>query len=580
MASPIAAVTPSRTSGVAPLCVTFDATGTTDADTTAPFHDLLYIWNFGDSGDGTWDNGANTAQSKNFATGAVCGHVYETPGTYTWTMVVWDGTTSDVETGTITVTDPDTVFSGTNTVVVSTGTDFTGKPTGADEVTSSDFDAALSANIGAGKRVLFKRGDTFTSSATGNLSAAGAMTVGAWGTGADPIVNSTNVSGVININNTLVDDLRVMDFDIRGSGVSDTGVAINVGATVDNVLLLRNKTSNTGKGISVQSSEVMNGTIIQENEISDFYAASGGNAFFGRLATSAVLGNLLGPAGSTAEHVLRIQRSQKVAVCNNTVLSGGTASEKTNITLRADVHVTTAEDTFYRYVAENKVVGGDKDGGNIVVGPSAGSEDAEIYNVLIERNCVISGPGTGLSTQSAIKMECVNSTVRNNVVDMSLATTTSVSGTIVDQPNGAVAPLPDNVKVINNTYYSTGTNVVRAVWFANTNVAVTNCTAINNLAYLTGGNGSNTALLDQGTGTTKSNNTGDVGTITTDPQFVGPLTSPIGFTISAASYGANGGTASFPAQQSDFFNARDKSGDNRIGAVVQDGEQQIKGVAA
>src|SRR5687768_12167030 len=77
-------MTPSRVSGVAPLAVFFDSTGTVavagSLPTGRPFHDLSYCWDFGDPGSGAFsltDNG-----SKNEARGPVAGHVFQTPGTY------------------------------------------------------------------------------------------------------------------------------------------------------------------------------------------------------------------------------------------------------------------------------------------------------------------------------------------------------------------------------------------------------------------------------------------------------------------------------------------------------------------
>ena len=73
-------ISPARTSGVAPLAVFFDATGTIDTDgSTNDFHDLTYSWDFDDPDAGTW---SFSGLSKNVAFGPVAGHVFETAGTY------------------------------------------------------------------------------------------------------------------------------------------------------------------------------------------------------------------------------------------------------------------------------------------------------------------------------------------------------------------------------------------------------------------------------------------------------------------------------------------------------------------
>ena len=66
--APVAAISASRTTGVEPLCVVFDGSGSSDADLGAneAFRKLSYSWNFGDSSAGTFTNGS-VAQSRNMA---------------------------------------------------------------------------------------------------------------------------------------------------------------------------------------------------------------------------------------------------------------------------------------------------------------------------------------------------------------------------------------------------------------------------------------------------------------------------------------------------------------------------------
>ncbi|MEQ1836797.1 MAG: PKD domain-containing protein, partial [Candidatus Nitrotoga sp.] len=156
---------PSRTSGVAPLSVFFDTSGTTDPSMTSrPFHDLEYTWNFGDTTAGTWANGTQPGvSSKNTATGPVAAHVFEIPGTYTVTVTAYDGINTATTNKTITVQDPNTVFVGTNTICVAQLTTpvagVNGCPSGALTVMQSSFPAAVNTYALTGKRVLFKRGD-------------------------------------------------------------------------------------------------------------------------------------------------------------------------------------------------------------------------------------------------------------------------------------------------------------------------------------------------------------------------------------------------------------------------------------
>ncbi|MEM9835714.1 MAG: PKD domain-containing protein [Bacteroidota bacterium] len=86
---PTAVVTTSGTTGTAPFSVSFDGSGSSDADGDM----LSYVWDFGDG---------------NSATGSMPTHVYTTPGTYTATLTVDDGNGgSDTESIAITVESDD-----------------------------------------------------------------------------------------------------------------------------------------------------------------------------------------------------------------------------------------------------------------------------------------------------------------------------------------------------------------------------------------------------------------------------------------------------------------------------------------
>src|SRR5882762_1809243 len=166
-----------RDTGISPLLVFFDATGTTDtsigANRTA-FEDVTYSWNFGDtgaSGTDTWAYGSNKGHnSRNSATGGVAAHLYVTPGVdtaYVVTVTAHNGTnTASCQLG-VTAHDPAGAngFAGTKTTCVSaSGTPVPGSggcPAGAAVLNTSSFNTAL-AKLGSGKRVLFKCGDTFS----------------------------------------------------------------------------------------------------------------------------------------------------------------------------------------------------------------------------------------------------------------------------------------------------------------------------------------------------------------------------------------------------------------------------------
>ncbi len=124
---------------------------------------LYYVHDSGSATYGSVTTGlSHLAISKNTDRGAPLGqHVYDSPGSYTATITCTvDGQTS-TDTVSITVTDPDTVYSGTDTIVVSSsgsyGTEGVDYPTGATTQTSVPSSTEV-----VGKRVLFKRGESFT----------------------------------------------------------------------------------------------------------------------------------------------------------------------------------------------------------------------------------------------------------------------------------------------------------------------------------------------------------------------------------------------------------------------------------
>ena len=220
----------SRLSGVAPLAVFFDATCTTSTATTRPFHELEYTWSFGDSGvsAGSWAQGAALG-SKNAAKGPLAAHVFETHGTYIVTLTVIDGTSSVSNSGVttsfqITVQDPDAVFASKtrcfhNSLPLGPGA---GVCPGVESQTSGDASADVKNAISAGfKRMLFKRGDSFASSAGIFLGIAGPGTLGAYGAAASaiPVITDSTPTAndsVIRVNGA--SDWRIMDLSLADYG--------------------------------------------------------------------------------------------------------------------------------------------------------------------------------------------------------------------------------------------------------------------------------------------------------------------------------------------------------------------------
>lgn len=114
-----------------PAAVWFEVADVTGSDAGAPtgvrepkFHDITYVWDFGDAANATPSNAAalnmpavwkniNTAKGKRVA------HVYNDPGTYTVRCTVYERNSRKMGalTTTVTIADPRAVFTGNRTII-------------------------------------------------------------------------------------------------------------------------------------------------------------------------------------------------------------------------------------------------------------------------------------------------------------------------------------------------------------------------------------------------------------------------------------------------------------------------------
>lgn len=578
-AAPVLSCSLSRTTGTAPLSVFIDCTGTTDADTTKPFHDLFYTHTFGDPSAGLWSYGANTNLSKNYATGAIAAHVYETAGTYTTTHTVTDGTSIARATNTITVSDPDTTYAKTATVCFYNSTVGTGCPSGATETASSDWDAAISSCMGTTKRCLFKRGDTFTASADGTVTSAGPNTIGAYGSGALPIVNLAAATSGVKITSTSVNDLRVMDIEFVGGSASDAnqaGIALT-GAGASGVTMLRVTTRLTGApGIALGPSTTEGCTkcVIQDSTLSGHYS---GYLLYAVLYESAVLGNSIGPGGGgTYEGTFRLTMAQKFVVAHNTVTQAGTSVNKPVLRFSALARGTSAMDTYYGIASDNKLIQGTS-GAFVFTNQGNVGGDERIYDIIAERNWIQFGAGHagGGFDCNQIRTIATRHTIRNNLFDMSTDCGDDVRAVYVLREDAA-APSPTDVNIYNNTFYADGIYSYRGVLLT---ANATNTVIKNNLCWFDVGTGSTDCVPSSGTSTTASNNTTLAQSTGTDPSFDGALTAPAGFRIGTGSYAATAGTALFPSSNDDFFHCDDNTSNERLGAFVSRTRATCRGSA-
>lgn len=574
----------SRTSGVGPLAVFFDASATTAIATTRPFHDLDYQWDFGDAGSGTWGQGTRPGLiSRNSATGPVAAHVYETPGTYTVTLTVTDGTTTVVENClVVTVSNPDVVFATTTTCVAVAALPVAGAggcPVGATVVQTSDFDATIATQLAAGKkRILFNRNETyFVNAAAARIDAPGPGMIGAYGAGAKPLIRSTGPGTRIAISSFTTPttaDWRIMDLDLDGqSNLTHVGLSGNGSASQITLLRLDAHDLKFGFIFDPAVLDVFNTPTFTSpmwdqiaivdstiRRVKDSLApgGNGGNAAYIGAARFAFLGNLIDDT-ILAEHGIRSQYMFKGVLSNNTI--SNIAAGRANITLRGQEFAGTATLPAGSYsehivVSDNLLLGG-LSVGIAGTGPKNPTSDERVRNQIWERNWYVAGPATTVS----MSIEGSEITFRNNLLNMGGGSGVAQGIVVAD---GGIIPDPDQLRIYNNTFFSNDIGILNAIRLQ----IGSNITIKNNLAYAPN---ATTPTMINNTGAitvTAVNNSSDIQLFGTSPNFV--VTPPVALTdynLTPGSYAIGGGSA-VPVF-SDFFRVTRPVGVIDIGGTEQ-----------
>lgn len=447
MLNPI--INTNRSSGANSLHVQFDASSTQALApvTNKVFHELQYEWDFGDNVNSFWSQGPQAGSSnKNIAYGPVAGHVFETSGTKIVTLTVRDpsgllGTTS--RTVTITVVDADTIFSGTNTVCLSTGTDFTGAPAGSLTVSNATV-ANIQTHLSSGKRVLLKRGDTWNSTTSLNISSSSVGILGAFGTGNNPVISMTgsNAFAVLSINSAT--DWRIIDITITSDGAFLNGKGGVSFTDSTNFLFLRCDISQGRNNFSAYNCD---GLGIFDSIIHECFTTAGICAYIDKVDNLAIYGTWM---YLSSDHTCRVQGTAKTAISYNnferpSVLSGCalTVRGKAN-----DGNVGTWNGLWTEWVVisdnyctTSSVRGGDA----LAVKPQAAAHAERLRNIIIERNVLTSEDSPTLEPLVSHGL-----TIRNNILisRYNYAMLFNYQSTATD-----IVPPPDSIWVYNNTIY-------------------------------------------------------------------------------------------------------------------------------
>jgi len=410
---------PSRTSGAAPLYVHFDATGTAAASTTRPFHDLLYQWNFGDPGSGSW---STTDRSKNTGSGAVAGHVFESPGVYMVTLMVRDGAGATQETVQITVEDPDEFFSSAQnssheTVVVSNtqgvvSGDWSGEPPGARRYRAISWSDAMSQR-GPGHRILLRGGETWNAPSTTVLADDDAQ-IGMFGGGPRPVIRSS--SHFVEIRG---DRNTVMDLEVRPTGFQN-GIRMDPMGRYRPLhsLCLRVDVINPHIGFDFYINDFISSTSAYNDLIAIVDCVSrdtdaGGYCIWYWSDRAFIAGSRFSGAGF---HNMRTGFSRRTAISNCYFANPGNAQHSIKFTAPeiAANTIANGQTSQYNIISDCRVAAAPGDAIQLALESVNDEGNQRIQDLIFERNFTTSD-----NSGQTLRVSGYGITLRNNIFDIS-----------------------------------------------------------------------------------------------------------------------------------------------------------------
>src|SRR3989344_6519852 len=571
-----AVATANYASCVAPCAVFFDATESTHStlDSVKEFLFMDYMWEFNDPycTNQVWNA---SGKSKCSDRGPVAGHVYETPGTYEATLYVsYDGETDTAVTSQITVTNPDTVYNGANTICLRADNSpdtWDGCPNGANQITNSDLDTAMGTTPTGNQRWLLRRGDVFHIDQTLNL-ANGGIYIFAWGSGSDPLIELDGNSSIFQVgaNSRFVDfDIVQGTYDPSTSGYTAAFANLYSGgqSQFHDSLILRVDVTRLEQFIGMGGTNYTNygyndNIAVVDSKLFERYA--GGSTGIYVFATKFLfMGNEFDDVvpgwGTGGEHTLRIPFTNKAVLSHNS-LKGPNEHDRHIIKLHGNSGSGSPTCSEEIVINDNRLIG--RAGSTQVelgfYGGSVTSSCAELMRV--ERNhCTLEGtPGYG---QRCIGMWGSDSLVANNLI-VQTGVGRYTDGIQVSKKSGAGDQNPDRNYVLHNTCYTTNSDTGFHACVTVTSEA-SNTTVHNNIMWAPTLASQDVAVLDnQGIGTIFSNNE-----VTNICPFVSSNpTSPNDFKLSPSSTYIDAGF-SMPAVAIDFVgNSRPSGAGYDIGA--------------
>jgi len=575
--------TASRTSGVAPLAVFFDAVETVPEGYASPYawttgvvqpadlEGASWSWDFGDPASGAW---TQTGNSRNTATGYTAAHVFEQPGTYTVRLAVTgqDGVTRRYAQN-VTV-EP---FTGTTYYVAADGSDANDGLSAA--APFQTFAKGVSTLTAPGRRLLFRRGDTFsTGSATFTVTASGPGIIGAYGAGERPVIDSAGTPAGTNLlqfrgpgaKTTHIEDWRIMDLDFSGPGTATGGgITFNVEWAARNFLFLRNRyrSMNVGLGWSDWTpifQAPRDGMAVVECESAAAYQ----NGMYVGGRRLALLGNDIHDVGYS--HALRVWQAHKAVISNNRLWRPGGQRHALklhgpNTAVRVggaympagtpggtpvEPGRETCPETRWVTVNDNLVKGGDLSNWSVSMGPQDSISDERVSHVVYERNHHLGGPASLVDVETSASQVMI----RNNAFDATLDR--YYTGVYVHRRG--IEPVPAGYRVLHNTIYKESANLdTAAVDFG---AEVTDAVVRNNLLAVQAGGTVRATVGGGGAGWAADHNL-----VTTTATLADPAAGD--FTLLAGSPAVDAGAALWDASTDYFGQARPLGAGPDAGAV-------------
>lgn len=555
---PILSFTASRTSCNAMGGIVFDAT-TTSQDGVDTFADLVYLFDFGDAAASNYSNGILAGKSKQFYVGGpVAGHVYENHGSFTVSMWAFDGTVMHGPvTQTVTIANPDVVYAGALTTVVSTDGDFTGSPAGATQVTSSNFATTMATYGLSNRRVLFKAGQSFTAAASTLLSSARSnLYVGAFGSGAKPIITATTnsisiLAGLANGSNAAnnAKNWNVNGLSFKASpgvtGVIGVSPGPYIPAGVDITLPLYHPffTAHNCDFEGTLAPATMAGGCNVRSKLTitnlvHGVATSGGVALYSSSAYMCATLDCSANNAGGGEHVLRAQGGIKQQIASNDLLNP--AATKHYLTVRGSSSFLTTDvcAEYNRILGEGNTTAIDW---AIQIAPNSVGANEPIDRVTVRWNYI----DANQKCQVGCIIEAKNVTVAGNAFRFKDMTNSASTGVSVVLPGGTAVPVSDGVRIFNNSLHydpALGFTAVTVLDPLITNTQVKGNIAWAPNAVRSSTTGTDGPMLFRGDATVDfANNSTDNQIKNVDPLFSGVTSGVSGFKLQLGSPYRNAG---------------------------------------